>query len=48
MLSSLSIMEYAESEEEVLGYGIGVILTNLGMYAGVPVMLVYGVRRIEK
>ena len=36
LLSSLSIMEYAESDSEVLGYGIGVILLNLGMYAGIP------------
>ena len=32
LLSSLSIMSHAESEGEVLGYGIGVILMNLGMY----------------
>ena len=36
LLSSLSIMEFAESDSEVLGYGIGVILLNLGMYAGIP------------
>ena len=36
LLSSLSIMEHADSESEVLGYGIGVILMNLGMYVGIP------------
>jgi len=44
LLSSLSIMEYAESDSEVLGYGIGVILMNLGMYVAVPAMLFYGIK----
>ena len=38
LLSSLSVMEYAESESQVLGYGIGVILMNIGMYFGAPIM----------
>ena len=39
MLSTLSLLSYADidSEEEILGYGIGVILLNLGMYVGLPV-----------
>ena len=39
MLSTLSILNYIEidSEEEMLGYGIGVILLNIGMYVGIPV-----------
>ncbi len=38
MLSSLSLLNYAEidSESEMLGYGISVILLNLGMYVGAP------------
>jgi hypothetical protein len=36
MLSSLSLMENAESESEVLGLGLSVIALNLGMYLGVP------------
>lgn len=36
MLSTLSVMEHAETESEVLGLGIGVILMNLGMYVGLP------------
>ena len=43
LLSSLSIMEYAESDSEVLGYGIGVILMNIGMYVGIPA---YGIVKI--
>ena len=34
MISSLSLMENAESESEVLGIGISVIALNLGMYLG--------------
>ncbi len=48
LLSSLSIMEHADSESEVLGYGIGVILMNLGMYVGIPavgILKLYQFRR---
>ncbi|WP_299292741.1 peptidylprolyl isomerase [Nitrosopumilus sp.] len=44
MLSTLSIMEYAESESQVLGYGIGVILMNLGMYFAAPAIVVFAIR----
>ena len=44
MLSTLSIMEYADSESEVVGYGIGVILMNLGMYFAAPAIVVYAIR----
>jgi hypothetical protein len=45
MLSSLSIMENANSESEVLGLGFSVIMLNLGMYLGVPAMIVIGIRK---
>lgn len=45
MLSTLSIMEYADSESEVLGYGIGVILMNLGMYFAAPAIVIYKIRK---
>jgi len=45
LLSSLSIMEYAESDSEVLGYGIGVILLNLGMYFAVPAIVILKARK---
>ena len=45
MLSSLSIMGAAESETEVLGYGIGVILMNLGLYVGIPAVVIYKSRQ---
>jgi len=46
LLSSLSIMSYAESEAEVAAYGIGVVLMNLGMYVAAPVMIVYKIKSI--
>ena len=46
MISSLSLMENAESESEVLGIGISVIALNLGMYLGIPVIAIVGLRRI--
>jgi len=38
-------MENAESESEVLGIGISVIVLNLGMYLGVPAIVVIGIKR---
>jgi hypothetical protein len=39
MLSSLSLLNHVEidSEQEMLGYGISIILLNIGMYVGIPV-----------
>ena len=45
MLSSLIIMDSAESESEVLGLGLSVIALNLGMYFGVPAIAVVGIKR---
>jgi len=45
MISSLSLMENAESESEVLSIGISVIMLNLGMYLGVPAIVVIGIRK---
>lgn len=47
MLSSLSIMSAADSEQEILGYGIGVILMNVGMYFVAPVMLFFGIKKAK-
>ena len=38
-------MENAESESEVLGIGISVIMLNLGMYLGVPIVAIIGIRK---
>ena len=45
MISTLSLMENAESESEVLGLGLSVIALNLGMYLGVPAIVVIGIRK---
>jgi len=47
MISSLSLMENAESESEVLGIGMSVIMLNLGMYFGVPAIVVIGIRKLN-
>jgi hypothetical protein len=41
-------MEYAESDSEVLGYGIGVILMNIGMYIAVPAIVILKARKYIK
>jgi len=46
MISSLSLMENVESESEVLSIGISVIMLNLGMYLGVPAVVIVGIRKI--
>ena len=42
LLTSLTLLQYADidSESEMLGYGIGVILLNIGMYFVAPVVLI--------
>jgi len=45
MISSLSIMQYAESESEILGLGLSVIVLNIGMYLGIPAIVVVGIRK---
>jgi hypothetical protein len=46
MLVSLSIMTFAESENEIIEFGIGVILINIGMYLVLPFVIVYQVKKI--
>jgi len=48
MVSSLSILNHVnmETDADVLGYGISLILLNVGMYVGVPIAVVIGIRRI--
>ncbi len=47
MVSSLSILNYIDmnSEFEVLGYGISLILLNIGMYVGIPAIMIVGIKR---
>ncbi len=48
LLSSLSLMENAESESEVLGLGLSVIALNLGMYIGLPAFGILKLFQIRK
>ena len=48
MLSSLAIMENADSESEVLRLGLSVIALNLGMYIAAPAMMFYGISKKVK
>ena len=47
LLSTLSILNHNEinSEEEILSYGIGIILMNIGIYFAAPVVIIYSLRK---
>jgi hypothetical protein len=47
MLSTLSILNYVDmdSEAEALGYGISLILLNVGMYLAAPAIIIYKIRK---
>ena len=47
LISSLSILNYVDmdSEAEVLGYGISLIVLNLAMYVGIPVVALVGIKK---
>ena len=47
MLSTLAIMESAETESEVLGLGLSVIALNLAMYLGAPAIVIVGIRKLN-
>jgi hypothetical protein len=50
LLTSLTLLQYADinSESEMLGYGIGVILLNIGMYFIAPAVLITKIRSFYK
>ena len=47
MLTSLSILNHVniDSEQEMLGYGISIVLLNIGMYVGIPI---FGILKIHQ
>ena len=47
LLISLTLLNYVDidSEQEMLGYGIGIILLNIGMYFVAPVILIVKTRK---
>ncbi len=51
MLSTLSILNFTDidSESEMLGYGIGIILMNIGIYFAAPaIILSKGMLRLKR
>ncbi len=46
LLASLTLLQYADidSESEMLGYGIGIILLNIGMYFVVPAIVIMKIK----
>ena len=47
LLTSLTLLQYADidSESEMLGYGIGIILLNIGMYFVAPAILIMKIKK---
>jgi len=47
LITSLSLLNHVsmDSEAEVLGYGISIILLNIGMYVGIPAIVVVGITK---
>ena len=47
MISSLSVLNHVDidTEAEVLGYGISLILLNVGMYIGAPTLVIFGIKK---
>ena len=50
LLTSLAILNYVDidTEQEVLGYGIGVILLNIGMYFVAPAAIIIAIKNRRK
>ena len=50
LLTSLTLLQYVDidSESEMLGYGIGIILLNIGMYFIAPAVLITKIRSFYK
>ena len=47
LLTSLTLLQYADinSESDMLGYGIGMILLNIGMYFAAPTILIMTIKK---
>ena len=48
LLTSLTLLNYVDidSEHKILGYGIGVILLNIGMYFVAPAILIIKIKKL--
>ena len=49
LLASLTLLQFADidSESEMLGYGIGVILLNIGIYFAIPAAFIIKIRKLQ-
>ena len=49
LLASLTLLQFADidSESEMLGYGIGVILLNVGIYFAIPAAYIMKIRKLQ-
>ena len=47
LLTSLTLLQYADidSESEMIGYGIGIILLNIGIYFVAPAVLIMKIKK---
>ena len=47
MIYSLSILNHVgiSSDQEVLGCGISLILLDIGMYVGIPMVVIIGIKK---
>ena len=50
MLTSLSILNHVniDSEQKMLGYGISIVLLNIGMYIGIPVFGIFKIFQFKR
>lgn len=50
LLTSLSILNHIniDSEQEMIGYGVGIILLNIGMYIGIPIFGILKIYQFNK
>ena len=50
LITILLVLDYVniDSEEELLGYGIGVILLNFGMYFAIPALIITKISRFSR
>ncbi|MGI0002775.1 MAG: CFI-box-CTERM domain-containing protein [Nitrosopumilaceae archaeon] len=50
LITTLSVLDYVDidSEEKLVGYGLGVILLNFGMYFVIPAMIITKISRFSR
>ena len=45
MITTLSLKDYAQTESEILSIGISLIILNVGMYVGLPAIVIMGIKK---